>query len=274
MPPPLFDAHNHLQDALLRPYLDVVSRDLAVTGITRAAVNGTAEDDWDLVAALAQEHPWVIPCFGLHPWRLTGRTSGWRDRLRGFVEKYGGGVGEIGLDQWMEGFQIEEQREVFTWQLRFAAERNLPATIHCLKAWGPLWEILRREPVPACGFLLHAYGGPLEMVEGFAGKGAYFSFSGSFLDVRKTSRRDVFCRIPADRLLVETDAPSMALPPEWRRWLLPDAPDGKTINHPANIVAVYAGLAELRGCGVEFLAGQVAENFTRLFGSSRHAPTG
>ena len=104
------------------------------------------------------------------------------------------------------------------------------------------------------------------MVKGFVRRGAYFSFSGHFLNPGQTARRDLFRQIPADRLLVETDAPSMTLPPGRRHWLLPDAPDGKSLNHPANIVAVYEGLAEVRGCCVESLAGQLAENFTRLFG--------
>lgn len=266
----LFDAHNHLQDEWLRPYRADVLRDLAAAGVSRVVVNATAESDWDSVADLAREYPRVIPCYGLHPWYLKQRSPGWRERLQKLV---GGasrcGIGEIGLDRWIRDFDIEDQREVFTWQLALAAERNLPTTIHCLKAWGALWDIIREQPVPACGFLLHAYGGPLEMVKGFVQRGAYFSFSGYFLNARKTAQRDVFRQIPADRLLVETDAPAMPLPPERRRGSLPDTPDGKPINHPANIVVAYEGLAELRGCSVESLARQVKENFARLFGGAR-----
>ena len=58
----------------------------------------------------------------------------------------------------------EGQEEVFVWQLRLAAERSLPASIHCLEAWGRLLEILRTEARPACGFVLHSFGGPREMI--------------------------------------------------------------------------------------------------------------
>ena len=100
------------------------------------------------------------------------------------------------------------------WQLRLAAERNLPLSIHCLQAWGPLLDILRAEPRPACGFLLHSYGGAAELVAPLAELGAYFSLPGYFALERKTRQREAFRQVPADRLLIETDAPDQSLPPE------------------------------------------------------------
>jgi TatD DNase family protein len=76
----------------------------------------------------------------------------------------------------------------------------------------------------------------------------------------------VFATLPADRLLVETDAPAMPLPQAWRTHKLPPAPDGSVVNHPGNIEAAYAGLAALRGLSVAELATQVDANFRRLFG--------
>ena len=263
----LLDAHNHLQDDALAPYREAVVRDLESLGITRAVVNGTTERDWEAVAALAREYPWVIPSYGLHPWYVAQRSPEWKEHLLSCVEARGCGIGEIGLDRWMENPDFETQKEVFLWQLRLAARLNLPASIHCLKAWGALSEILSKEPRPACGFLLHAYSGPVEMVDGFARLGAYFSFSGYFLHPGKAARLEPFRHIPADRLLVETDAPAMPLPPERNRHPLPDTAEGHPVNHPGNLVAVYEGLAELRGETPEALATQVASNFNRLFGA-------
>lgn len=257
----LFDAHNHLQDAALAPHLPGVVEALRRIGLTRAVVNGTREADWDRVAALAEAHPWVIPSYGLHPWHLPERSPQWRERLTELVSTGRAAIGEIGLDRWIEGFDIDDQTEVFTWQLALAARLNLVASIHCLKAWGLLSELLRTRPIPERGFLLHSYGGPLEMVAGFVKLGAYFSFSGHFLNERKAERREVFRNIPADRLLVETDAPDMPLPPDRVQYRLPE-----TLNHPANLLAVYEGLAALRGSTLETLATQVAANFERLFG--------
>lgn len=262
------DAHNHLQDDWLKPHLGTVLADLKSVGIAHAVVNGTTEADWDDVTALATAHPWIVPSYGLHPWFLKTRTPHWRNRLEQILRGTPGcAIGEIGLDRWIPDFDLADQQTVFAEQLRLAADLRLPVTVHCLKAWGLLWDAMRAQPVPPRGFLLHAYSGPAEMVEQFARLGAYFSFSGSFLDPRKTERRETFRRIPPERLLVETDAPAMPLPAEQRRWHLPDSPDGKPVNHPANIAVVYEALAQLRGWPLETLATRVAENFRQLFGA-------
>ena len=260
----LIDAHNHLHDARLAPHLREILRTL---DLQCAVVNGTREDDWPAVASLAAEHAWVLPSFGLHPWQVAGRSARWLEALRRQLDAHpAAGVGEIGLDCWIAGHDLADQTAVFTAQLALAAERNLPATIHCIQAWGALWEIVRTHPLPARGFLLHAYGGSLEMMRGFAERGAYFSFSPYFLHGRKAAQRAVFAAIPADRLLVETDAPDLRPPDEKNAHPLFDAA-GAALNHPANIAAAYAGLAGIRGLENETLAGIVAANFARLFGA-------
>lgn len=104
------------------------------------------------------------------------------------------------------------------------------------------------------------------MVPSFTALGAYFSFSGSFLAERKTRQQAAFRAIPVDRLLVETDAPAMPPPPPWLTHSLPPSPEGRPVNHPANLAAVYRGLADLRRIPEPELRGMVADNFRRLFG--------
>jgi TatD DNase family protein len=261
---PYLDAHNHLQDEWLAPCLPRVLETLETIGIAAAVVNGTIDSDWESVARLARERPWIMPSYGIHPWRIKERVENWQNLLRARLDE-GGAVGEIGLDRWKEGYDFADQEAVFRFQLQVAAERNLPATIHCLRAWGALWEIIRTEPVPACGFLLHAYGGPVEMVEGFAGRGAYFSFNGSFLAEERHRKRETFREVPLDRLLVETDAPAMPAPAELDRYPLPETPEGERVNHPGNIEVAYEGLARLRGMGLKELESVVEGNFRRLF---------
>lgn len=259
----LLDAHAHLQDPRIRA--PEVLEALRALGVACVVVNGTRESDWPEVASLARTYPFVLPSYGLHPWFLAERSAEWRERLCAYLDQGGACVGEIGLDRWIPDYDWEDQRAVFIDQLALAAERNLPVTIHCLKAWGALREILASHPLPERGFLLHAYGGPVEMVPEFVSLGAYFSFSGYFLLERKQDRREGFARIPPERLLVETDAPSMPLPVDRERFKLPDSPDGR-VNHPANIIAVYEGLAEVRKTSMERLTREVAENFARIFG--------
>src|SRR5262249_17806552 len=142
-------------------------------GIVRMVVNGACESDWPQVLALARRNKMVLPSFGYHPWYLHERTSDWLKNLGQFLDQVLSAVGEIGLDRWKPDLPYEHQEEVFLAQLKFAAERNLPASIHCLQAWGRLHDLLRDHPRPACGFVLHSFGGPAEMILAFAKLGAY-----------------------------------------------------------------------------------------------------
>ena len=154
----------------------------------------------------------------------------------------------------------DEQEEVFLAQLNLAAERNLAASIHCLKSWGRILELLKENRTPKRGFLLHSYGGSAELIAPLVKLGAYFGFPGYFAHERKSRQREVFRHVPADRLLIETDAPDQALPGE-----RVTHPLDQGLNHPANIATVYRAAAEALGQAPESLAKQVEENFLRLF---------
>lgn len=277
----LYDAHCHYQDAWLTPHRERVFADLASVGVRRAIVNGTCETDWPEVAALAKEYPIVAPSYGLHPWDAGNRSPDWEKNLTAQLDANPRAfVGEIGLDRWilerarpddarLAGLRrapLAEQTDVFLRQLELAAARRLPASIHCLDAFGPLLDALRGAQLPARGFLLHAYSGSAESAKNFADLGAYFSFNGAFLESRKQRLRDLYAVLPADRLLVETDAPAMRLPAPLEKFPPLPVADSALANHPANLAMTYAALAELRSVPVASLAAQVEENFSRLFG--------
>jgi TatD DNase family protein len=280
------DAHNHLQDDRFAGRQETILRAATEAGVTRMVVNGACEADWPAVAALARNHPGLVqPSFGWHPWYLDERGPDWEDALaRQLDAQPDAFVGEIGLDRWMLDQpdrwrallaaagqtksappSLAEQESAFIAQLRLAAARNRPASIHCLHAFGRLRELLATHPRPERGFLLHSYGGPAEMLPALAQLGGYFSFPGYFLHERKARQREVFRRVPPDRLLVETDAPDQLPPESARPHRLEDA-SGRPLNHPANLPAIYSGLAALLGESVEALARRVAENYARLFG--------
>lgn len=215
--------------------------------------------------AWPRKYPRVLPSFGYHPWYIKERTPAWREKLKWHLEQAPSAVGEIGLDRWIKDRDDVQQEEVFIWQLRLAAERNLPVSIHCLQAWGRMLDLLRREPKPACGFLLHSFGGPVEMVPELAKLGAYFSLPGYFAHDRKTRQRETFKKVPIDRLLIETDAPDQLLPDERNQFPLQDA-EGKPLNHPANLRAVYEFGADLVSMPMDDFTAQIETNFQRLFG--------
>lgn len=235
-------------------------------------VNGSCEEDWPKVLDLARNHPEVISSFGCHPWHVKERSPDWQKNLVRFLDEMPSTVGEIGLDRWIENYDTPQQEEVFIWQLRLAAERNLPVSIHCLKAWGRLLEILRGEPRPKCGFVLHSFGGPQEMIQTLAELGAYFSFPGYFAHDRKLRQREAFRTVPSDRLLIETDAPDQLLPENLSKYSITDS-EGKALNHPANLDAVYRFVAGFLEKSLEKLAQEVERNFLRVFGGLADTPT-
>lgn len=262
----LYDAHNHLQDGRFAGQADRLLAEAQAAGVSAMVVNGSGVGDWPAVAAIARAHPdIVIPCFGVHPWYAHEQPADWMDQLRYWLGEFpAAGVGEIGLDRWKPDLAWEGQREVFESQLRLAAERNRPASIHCLQAWGPLTESLEQTPHPARGFLLHSYGGSTELLDRLLPMGAHISFPGYFAHERKTRQQATFRRAPLDRLLIETDAPDQPLPDSLATHQLAD-PAGDPINHPANLAAIYEFVARLRGIELADLSAQVERNFRRLF---------
>jgi TatD DNase family protein len=277
--PPLYDAHQHFHFDALTPHRPAIVADLQAVGLRRAVVNATNESEWPIVAALAREHAWILPSHGIHPWDCGNRLPDWLTGLRAaLLADPTAGIGEIGLDRWIvdgvrpddpriAGLRVapmDEQAEVFAAQLALAAELNRPASIHCVQAFGALLDVLKASSRPARGFLLHGYGGTAEMVKSFTDLGAYFSFNIELLQPRHHARLANFKAIPADRLLVETDAPTKPPPAGLNRFPLPADPEGE-INHPANLIVAYEQLAALRDLSTESLASQVEANFRRLF---------
>ena len=277
---PLYDAHFHFQFDTIVPHHAAIDADLRALSYQAGVVNGTNEDEWPVIAGLAPKFPWLIPSYGVHPWDSGNRTPAWHAKLRACLVADGRAhVGEIGLDRWIvEGVRpgdpriaglriapMDEQAEVFAAQLALAAEFNRAASIHCTQAFGLLHDVLRAASLPARGFLLHGYGGPVEMVKTFADLGAYFSYNIEALQPRHAARLENFRAVPADRLLVETDAPAKAPAPDRNRFPLGSDAEGSVINHPGNIAAAYEALPELRGGPLDSLANVVEANFRRLF---------
>lgn len=260
----IYDAHNHLQDGRLNPFRAEIMASLGQMPLGRAVVNGTHEADWSGVTALAEEHAWVLPSYGLHPWFVKERSHHWAERLEENLKcRPEAAVGEIGLDRWIENPDLPAQVQCFRTQLSLAHKLDRPATIHCLRAWGHLEKELRSQPLPGRGFLLHSYGGPAEMIPAFVKMGAYFSVSPYFGHSRKSDALALFKMVPPDRLLAETDAPDMRPPDDLNPHPLQLA--AQPLNHPANIEFSYNLLAELFSLPPGELISQLETNFQRLF---------
>ena len=260
-----FDAHCHLQDERLASWLEAGGIEaMELAGIRKCVVNGTHPGDWQRVVELANRFELVKPSVGFHPWHVNERPNDWKEQFVACLDRTNIAVGEIGLDRWIEGYDIDAQVEAFRFQFRLAQSRQLPISIHCLRTWGILYDLLKEEGCSERGFLLHSYGGPVEMVDAFAALGARFSFSGYFVIEAKSKKRGAFERVPLDRLLIETDAPDMLGPEELLVETLQDK-NGRAINSPLNLPRIYEYVAGMRAVNLETLKQIVGENFESFF---------
>ncbi len=255
------DAHNHLQDRRLGESAPIIAA-MKQAGIDRCVVNATRESDWPQVESLARAHPdFVWPAFGIHPWHAHTANTGWQQRLANLLESHPrASIGECGLDSWISAPSMAIQTSIFSEQLELAHQMDRPLTIHCLKAWGALFDALASTPTPR-RFLMHSFGGSIETARRLIPLGAFFSFSGHFLHPRKAAQLEVFRQLPLDRVLLETDAPDMAPPAEFLTHPLPDHH-----HHPANLPAVGHALAEILGLPPRDLAALTHENTQCCFG--------
>ena len=254
------DAHNHLQDPRLGDPAPVIAA-MRAAGVGRCVVNATREADWPAVEKLALDHPdFVLPAFGIHPWHAHTAGEGWEKRLKSILEKHpAASIGECGLDQWVSSPPIEVQVPVFLTQVRLARLLDRPLTIHCLKAWEPLFDAFEQQ-APPHRFLMHSFGGSIETARRLIPLGAYFSCSGHFLSDRKKPALDVFRKLPTDRLLLESDAPDMRPPEAQVSHPLP-AP----LNHPANLPSIGRAFASAFGIDADEFRRITRENARNFF---------
>lgn len=229
-------------------------------GITGCVVNATRESDWQDVADLAENFPgFVRPAYGIHPWVADTAEEGWEKRLEKILASdETATIGECGVDGWVDSPAMAAQKEVFVKQVEIAAKLGRVMTIHCLKAWEELFQTMDEAEAWPEKFLMHSFGGSIEIAERLLKKGAWFSFSGYFLQPRKRKVLEVFQKLPSDRILLETDAPDMMPPEEFVKF-----PLGENINHPGNLVRIAEGFERELGAGI---LEQVAENGREFWG--------
>lgn len=262
-----YDAHVHLAHPGLANALDDLRQAYKHIGLRQAVLVGTSPRDWSAVCQMADGDPRFIPAVGLHPWQVNKAATNWQEQVCQYLDNGVGVIGEIGLDQWIEGHDIEAQLAAFRWQLSLATERNLPTSIHCLKAHEPLLQTLRQVNRPKRGFALHAYNGPPDTIPELLDLGAYFSINGGQLKPNAKRIHELILSVPEDRLLIETDAPDFLPPEAQQAFRLPAEPkqESTALNHPANLKSGYHAIAEACGHSVEKLAEIVEVNFHRYF---------
>ncbi|MFP4417758.1 MAG: TatD family hydrolase [Chitinispirillaceae bacterium] len=235
----MIDAHCHLQDERFSEPVENILERASKMGVTHVVCCGTRQQDWEKVYRLASEFRHVVAFFGVHPWFAGHLKDRWRESLEGMLDRIPSGVGEIGLDFTGGMPQKDVQISVAEAQLRIAAERKLPVSIHCRKGWGELIHLLDKVKLPAGG-LVHGWSGSAEMIHAFEKRGMYISFGGSITRKGNIKAQRSIAAVSKRRLLLETDSPDM----------IPEGVEGN-VNQPSNLAYIIETAALLRGTSPE-----------------------
>lgn len=207
---------------------------------------------------LAEEHEEVYFCAGFHPSELHKYSEGDLDKIAALCKhEKCVAVGEIGLDyHFDDNPSPQTQRALFVRQLHLADELGLPVVLHSRDAAQETLEILKEnKALLKKGGLMHCYSYSPEMTKDFLDLGLHFSFGGpsTFKNAKKVW--ESVQRIPATRILSETDCP----------YLTPVPYRGVFPNEPKNIKHIVQNMAALRSENEEELKKQILQNAKTLF---------
>ncbi|MFN2469750.1 MAG: TatD family hydrolase [Gaiellaceae bacterium] len=245
----MIDTHAHL-DACNEDAATLVAR-AGAAGVETIVSIGTGVESCRATVALAEAHPSVYAAVGIDPHKAATDSSRAAE-LRAFLgHPRVVAVGETGLDYHYGADAKREQRRLFEEQLALADEAAKAVVIHCREAVRDTADILAafRGTV-----VLHCFSEP-DLLPAALKRGYYVSFAGNATYPRSADLREAAARVPAERLLVETDSP----------YLAPQPMRGRA-NEPAHLVHTVAVLAVVRGVARDELEALIAANARAAFG--------
>jgi TatD DNase family protein len=252
----LVDSHCHLDYYTPAELPQVLAR-AAAAGVGEMVTIGTTLVQSEGLPGLIAAFPNLWCTIGVHPHHAAEAPIPAPETLAGMAgHPRVIGIGESGLDYFYDKSPRDVQAENFRAHIRGARLAGVPLCIHARDADGDIALILKEEwdRGGAFDFLLHCFSSGRGLAEAALAMGGYVSFSGILTFPRSAELREIARDVPAERLLVETDAPYLA-PVPFR---------GKR-NEPAWVARTAAVLAEVRGMAPEALAELTTANFRRLF---------
>ena len=256
MPGRLVDAHCHLGDAAFDGDRDQVRARARAAGVGHVVVIGDRVSTSRDALALARSTSGLSATAGIHPHQASDWSPASRDELvQLLTEPEVVAVGETGLDYHYDhaprGFQIES----FDGHCALAEAARKPVVVHAREADADVARVLRAWAPRVPAVILHSFSSGPGLFAAGREIGAYFSFSG-MITFKSWGHPEYLTACPADRLLVETDAPYLA-----------PVPHRGSRNEPAFVRETATALARARGVTLEALVPTLTANATRVFGA-------
>jgi TatD DNase family protein len=248
-----FDSHTHLTDERLVGEADAVVARAREAGVATMVTIGTEPETNRAAAALAARLPGVYAAVGIHPHAAARASEEALAELRTLAaEPRVVAIGETGLDFHYDHAPRDVQRRVFLAHLEIGRELGLPIVVHSREADAELEAVLRGAGQGTRG-VLHCFSGGRALMEAALEIGWYVSFAG-MVTFKRFDGEALLRAVPADRILVETDAP----------YLAPVPMRGKR-NEPAFVPHVGLRAAAIRGVPAAEFAAQTTRNARELF---------
>jgi TatD DNase family protein len=253
----LVDSHCHLDFPDFAPELDAVVARANAAGVGHMVTICTRVRRHAQVLAVAERFPAVTCSVGTHPHHADEELDITAEDLIAHTRHPKVvALGEAGLDYHYDNAPRDAQSQGFRTHIAAARATQLPLVIHTREADADCARILEDEmgkgAFPA---VLHCYTGGADLARRAVALGCYIGFTGIVTFKNSAALRAIAAELPADRFLVETDAPYLApLPYRGKR------------NEPSYVVEVARTLAEVRGVSFEEISRQTTENFFKLFG--------
>jgi TatD DNase family protein len=252
----LVDSHCHLDFPDFSNELDDVVARARAAGIARMVTISTRVHRRADVLAIAERFADVYCSVGTHPHHaheeLEITTA---DLVAHTRHPKVVALGEAGLDYHYDNSPRDAQERGFRAHIAAARETGLPLVIHSREADADTARILEEETGQgAFPAVLHCFTGGADLARRAIALGLFISFTGILTFKNSTALRAIAAELPADRILVETDAPYLA-----------PAPFRGKRNEPTYVVETAKVLAETRGVSFDEIAHQTSENFFRLF---------
>ena len=249
-----FDTHAHYDDRRFDDDRDELLCSMAGAGVTLILNSASSIRSAEFSLALADKYPFVFASAGVHPHdskSMTGDTSAALEAL--LVHPKAVAVGEIGLDYHYDFSPRDVQRKRFREQLELARRVKKPVIIHERESTADTLDIIR-DFRDLTG-VFHCFSGSWETAKIILGMGWYLSFTGVVTYKNARKALEVLERMPADRMMLETDCP----------YLAPEPVRGRR-NSSLNLPFIAEKIAGVRGMSTEDVAALTMENGKRFFG--------
>lgn len=256
----LVDSHCHLDFEPLNADLDPVLERARAAGVAHMLCVSVALETFPDIRDLAHRHSQIFASVGVHPNEREGREPEVTELAALAADPRVVAVGETGLDYYRSRGDMRWQQERFRRHIRAARQVGKPLIIHTRAAAPDTLKLMEEEGAREVGGVMHCFTETADVARAALDLNFHISFSGIITFANAAALREIAAWLPADRLLVETDAP----------YLAPEPHRGKT-NEPAFVRHVAERIAELRGVSASALAADTTRNFFRLFSAAQPA---